>query len=153
MTEEYIRDELDKIKTSELLAYIGSSAGPQKKTDIFKWNILIKGPNKSCFENGLFKLLLTFPKNYPEDPPKIKFVTKIYHPNISLDDGTICLSSLSNDWDGTQNIINIIYSIYSLLKEPNLSHGLNNEALLLYKNDYEGFKKKAQLFIEQNTLN
>jgi len=153
MTEEYIRDELDKIKTSELLAYIGSSAGPQKKSDIFNWNILIKGPNKSCFEKGLFKLLLTFPKNYPEDPPKIKFVTKIYHPNISLDDGTICLSSLSSDWDGTQNIINIIYSIYSLLKEPNLSHGLNNEALLLYKNDYEGFKKKAKEFIEQNTLN
>lgn len=153
MTEEYIRDELDKIKTSELLAYIGSSAGPQKKSDIFNWNILIKGPNKSCFEKGLFKLLLTFPKNYPEDPPKIKFVTKIYHPNISLDDGTICLSSLSSDWDRTQNIINIIYSIYSLLKEPNLSHGLNNEALLLYKNDYEGFKKKAKEFIEQNTLN
>lgn len=153
MSEVYIREELDRIKTSELLSFIGSSAGPQKKTDIYKWNVLLKGPNKSCYEDGLFKLLLTFPKNYPEDPPDIKFITKIYHPNISFDDGVICVSSKSSDWDDNRNIINVIYSIYDLLKKPNLDHGLNKEALLLYKNDYEGFKKKAKECIKQNPLN
>ena len=122
MSEVYIRDELDRIKTSQLLSHIGSSAGPQKKTDIYKWNVLLKGPNKSCYEDGLFKLLLTFPKNYPDDPPDIKFVTKIYHPNISFDDGVICISSKSSDWDENRNIINVIYSIYDLLKKPNLEH-------------------------------
>lgn len=153
MSEVYIREELDRIKTSELLSFIGSSAGPQKKTDIYKWNVLLKGPNKSCYEDGLFKLLLTFPKNYPEDPPDIKFITKIYHPNISFDDGVICVSSKSSDWDENRNIINVIYSIYDLLKKPNLDHGLNKEALLLYKNDYEGFKIKAKECIKQNPLN
>lgn len=153
MSEVYIREELDRIKTSQLLSHIGSSAGPQKKTDIYKWNVLLKGPNKSCYEDGLFKLLLTFPKNYPDDPPDIKFVTKIYHPNISFDDGVICISSKSSDWDENRNIINVIYSIYDLLKKPNLDHGLNKEALLLYKNDYEGFKKKAKEYIKQNPLN
>lgn len=152
MTEIYIREELDKIRTSQLLAPIGCSAGPQKKTDIFKWNVLIKGPKKTCYENALFKLLLTFPSNYPEDPPDIKFVTKIFHPNVSVDDGIICISSKSTDWDKNRSIINVIYSIYDLLKKPNLSHGLNKEALLLYKNDYEGFKKKVKEFNEQNAL-
>ena len=64
----------------------------------------------------------------------------------------ICISSKSTEWDKNQNIINIIYSIYDLLKKPNLEHGLNKEALLLYKNNYEEFKKKAKEFTEQNAL-
>lgn len=151
MSEIYIREELDRIKTSELLSYIGSSAGPQNKQNIFVWNVLLKGPNKSCYENGLFKLLLTFPTNYPEDPPDIKFITKIYHPNIG-NDGVICISSKSTDWKENPNIINVIYSIYDLLKKPNLEHGLNKEALFLYKNDYESFKKKAKEFTEANAI-
>ena len=151
MSEVYIREELDKIKTSQLLTYIGSSAGPVKKTDIFKWNILLKGPNKTCYENGLFKLSLDFPKNYPEDPPDIKFVTKIYHPNISKE-GTICVSSKSTEWDQNRNIVNVIYSIYALLIKPNLEHGLNKEALMLYKNDYESFKKKAKEYTEEYAI-
>ena len=82
MAEEYIRNDLDKIKKSQLLAYIGCSAGPQKKTNIFKWNILLKGPKKSCYEKGLFKLLLEFPDNYPDEPPNIKFL--IGHPLNAL---------------------------------------------------------------------
>ena len=152
MSEAYIREELDKIKTSDLLANIGSSAGPQKKSDIFTWNVLIKGPKKSCYENVLFKLLLKFPNNYPEDPPDIKFVTKIYHPNVSLDNGVICVSSKSTDWNNNRSVITVIYSIYELLKNPNLSHGLNKEALLLYQNDFEGFKKKVEEFNKENAL-
>ena len=142
MSELKIREELDIIKTGDLLHNIGASAGPQKKTDIYKWNVVIKGPNDSCYENGLFKLLLIFPKNYPNDPPDIKFVTKIYHPNISMNDGTICVSSTSSDWENNKSIINVIYSIYDLLKMPSTAHGLNKEALQLYHNDYESFKKK-----------
>ena len=55
MSELYIREELDRIKTSPLLSNIGCTAGPQKKTDIYKWNVIIKGPIKSCYENGIFK--------------------------------------------------------------------------------------------------
>ncbi len=152
MAEEYIRNELDKIKHSGLLTSIGCSAGPQKKTNIFKWNILLKGPKNSCYEKGLFKLLLEFPDNYPNEPPNIKFVTKIYHPNISFDDGTICVSSKSTEWEQHKNLITVIYSIFDLLKKPNESHGLNNDALLLYKNDKKEFQKMATEFTEKNAL-
>lgn len=152
MVEDIIREELDKIKSSDLLSFIGCSAGPQKKSNIFIWNILMKGPNKSCYENALFKLLLTFPQNYPEDPPDIKFLTKIYHPNVSIDDGIICVSSKASDWDKNTSLIDVIYSIYDLLIRPNLDHGLNKEALSLCKNDFENFKKKAKEFTAQNAI-
>ena len=152
MSELYIREELDRIRTSPLLSNIGCTAGPHRKTDIYKWTVIIKGPIRSCYENGLFKLSLIFPKNYPNDPPDIKFVTKIYHPNISINDGTICVSSKSTEWEENKNIINVIYSIYDLLNKPSTEHGLNKEALLLYQNDYESFKKKAKEFTKQNAL-
>ena len=79
-------------------------------------------------------------------------MTKIYHPNISLNDGTICVSSKSTEWEENKNIINVIYSIFDLLNKPSTAHGLNKEALLLYQNDYESFKKKAKEFTMQNAL-
>lgn len=32
-------------------------------------------------EGGVFKAHLTFPKDYPQKPPKMKFITDIWHPN------------------------------------------------------------------------
>lgn len=34
-----------------------------------------------CSEGGFFKCHLYFPKEYPLRPPKMKFVTEIWHPN------------------------------------------------------------------------
>ena len=100
----------------------------------------------------MFQLSIKFPTNFPNDPPDIKFITKIYHPNISLDNGVICISTISSDWEKNPDIISVLYSIYDLLKIPNLNHGLNKEALTLYKNDPEQFKKKAKEFTKENAL-
>jgi ubiquitin-protein ligase len=35
----------------------------------------------SCAE-GVFRLELFLPEEYPMSPPKVRFLTKIYHPNI-----------------------------------------------------------------------
>ena len=144
MSEIFIREELDLIKKSGLLNQIGCSVGPKKKTNIYEWNVIMKGPNKTPYEKGLFQLSIKFPKNYPDDPPDVKFVTKIYHPNISFDKGVICVATKSSDWEKNKSIINVIYSIFDLLNKPNLEHGLNKEALLLYKNDIKIFNKKAK---------
>lgn len=34
-----------------------------------------------CSEGGFFKANLTFPRDYPLRPPKMKFITEIWHPN------------------------------------------------------------------------
>lgn len=51
----------------------------------------ITGPEGTPYEGGVFKIDIIIPSSYPFEPPKMKFVTKIWHPNISSNTGAICL--------------------------------------------------------------
>lgn len=50
--------------------------------DLFNIKGHINGPKNSPFEGGVFKIEAKIPKNYPFSPPSVKFVTRIWHPNI-----------------------------------------------------------------------
>lgn len=51
----------------------------------------IMGPQGTPYEGGVFEIDINIPKQYPFEPPKMKFSTKIWHPNISSQTGAICL--------------------------------------------------------------
>lgn len=46
-------------------------------------------------QGGIFKLELFLPEDYPMTPPKIRFLTKIFHPNVDKL-GRICLDVLKS---------------------------------------------------------
>jgi ubiquitin-conjugating enzyme (huntingtin interacting protein 2) len=54
----------------------------------------ILGPQGTCYEGGVFEIDIQIPKQYPFEPPKMKFQTRIWHPNISSQTGAICLVRL-----------------------------------------------------------
>ena len=55
----------------------------------------VMGPEESVYEGGVFVVDIVIPKQYPFEPPKMKFITKVYHPNVSSQTGAICLVSRS----------------------------------------------------------
>jgi ubiquitin-conjugating enzyme E2 G2 len=63
----------------------GIFAGPATEDDMFNWEALIQGPEGTPFEGGVFAAELKFPKDYPLNPPTMKFVGGgVWHPNGNL---------------------------------------------------------------------
>ena len=54
----------------------------------------IEGPADSPYEGGRFRLEVSIPSRYPFEPPSVRFLTPIYHPNIDSA-GRICLDLLN----------------------------------------------------------
>ena len=61
----------------------GISAAPFED-NLRYFNVLIAGPADTPYEGGVFKFELFLPKEYPMVPPKVRALTKIYHPNFVL---------------------------------------------------------------------
>ncbi|XP_064635252.1 ubiquitin-conjugating enzyme E2 T-like [Lineus longissimus] len=82
----------------------------------------IIGGEGTPYEGGIFKLEVNISDRYPFEPPKVKFVTPIYHPNID-NGGRICLDSLKmppkGAWKPSLNISTILTQIQQLMAEPN----------------------------------
>ena len=119
------------------------SAGPIDDTNIFKWSATIIGPTDTPYENGVFKLLIHYPTDYPFKPPKISFVTKIYHPNISAS-GAICLDILKNQWSPALNTSQVLLSLCSLLDDPNPDDPLVVSIANLYKKNKDKYIANAR---------
>jgi len=75
----------------------------------------------------VYKLELFLPEEYPMTPPKVRFMTKIYHPNVDRL-GRICLDVLKDKWSPALQIRTVLISIQALMSAPNPDDPLNNEA-------------------------
>jgi ubiquitin-conjugating enzyme E2 D/E len=106
------------------------SAAPEDN-DMYHWSGTIIGPTGSVYEGGLFSLSIEFPPNYPFKPPKVKFLTRIYHPNIHSGGG-ICLDILKNNWSPALTVSKVLISICSLLDDPNPDDPLVPEIADMY---------------------
>ncbi|WOL12412.1 SCAR-like protein 2 isoform X1 [Canna indica] len=95
----------------------GISASPSEENMRY-FNVMILGPAQSPYEGGVFKLELFLPEEYPMAAPKVRFLTKIYHPNIDKL-GRICLDILKDKWSPALQIRTVLLSIQALLSAPN----------------------------------
>lgn len=109
---------------------------------LMAWNVYIRGPENTPYAGGLYECNITISENYPLNPPKFKFKTKIFHPNISVD-GDVCIDILKNQWSPVLNIGNIMVSICSLLSDPNANSPLNGSAGDMYLRSKDDYNKIA----------
>jgi len=119
------------------------SAGPIDEQDMFKWQATIMGPQDSPYQGGVFFLTIQFPPDYPFKPPKVTFVTRIYHPNINSN-GSICLDILRSQWSPALTISKVLLSVCSLLTDPNPEDPLVPEIARLYKSDRNKYNDLAK---------
>ena len=147
----------------------GINAAPISADNIFQWNAILDGPEDSLFEDASFVLTLKFPQDYPNHPPEVKFVTRVFHPNIceqrrrdvmnfltlcSLSDmdGSICLDILQQRWSASLDVSTILVSIRSLLTDPNPASPANSEAATLYQNHRRDYERRVREYIDQQLM-
>uniref|UniRef100_A0A8C9DD38 Ubiquitin conjugating enzyme E2 A n=1 Tax=Prolemur simus TaxID=1328070 RepID=A0A8C9DD38_PROSS len=119
------------------------------------WNIIFFIIDKYIFLNlsflttGTFKLTIEFTEEYPNKPPTVRFISKMFHPNVYAD-GSICLDILQNRWSPTYDVSSILTSIQSLLDEPNPNSPANSQAAQLYQENKREYEKRVSAIVEQS---
>jgi len=131
--------------------------------NIFEWEVSLFGPPDTLYQGGYFKANMKFPADYPYSPPSVRFITKVWHPNV-YENGDLCISILHppvddpqsgelpcERWNPTQNVRTILLSVVSLLNEPNTFSPANVDASVMYRRwkDSKGKDKEYEHIIRK----
>lgn len=131
------------------------------------WEVAIFGPPDTLYQGGYFKAQMKFPTDYPYSPPTIRFLTKVWHPNV-YENGDLCISILHppvddprsgelpcERWNPTQNVRTILLSVISLLNEPNTYSPANVDASIMYRRwrDSKGCDKEYENIVRKQVSN
>ena len=116
------------------------------ESDIHHLKGSFQGPPGTPYENGKFIVDIEVPMEYPFKPPKMKFDTKVYHPNVSSVTGAICLDILKNAWSPVITLKSALISLQALLQSPEPNDPQDAEVAQHYLRDRESFNKTAALW-------
>jgi ubiquitin-conjugating enzyme E2 A len=120
----------------------GITAQPDPN-NILHWTGEVRGPSETEWEGGVFKMVLDFPESYPIEPPKVRFLTKLFHPNV-YPDGNVCVDVLQNNWTATSDVLSILISIQVLLTCPNPNSPANKEAGQLLADNPQQYREQVR---------
>jgi len=133
-----------------------------KDDNIMEWNVYIVGPPDTAYEGGIFRVSMTFPNEYPTQPPKLKFLSEFWHPNVYVD-GTVCISILhppiddptsgeriEERWSPAQSVETILLSAISLLSDPNISSPANVDASVEFRTKPQVYRERIKKLVEKS---
>uniref|UniRef100_A0A183CIH9 UBIQUITIN_CONJUGAT_2 domain-containing protein n=1 Tax=Globodera pallida TaxID=36090 RepID=A0A183CIH9_GLOPA len=117
---------------------------------------------QSTRHSGTFLAQLDFPRNYPQRPPKMRFLSDVLHPNI-FKDGHVCISILHEQgddpfgeekaterWQPTLTVESIVISVQSMLSTPNFLSPANLDAALMFRTDILGYNDTVRQCVRQS---
>ena len=87
-------------------------------TDFTRLKGHFDGPPDTPYEGGHYEVDIHITPEYPFKPPQMKFITKIWHPNVSSQTGAICLDTLGTQWSPVLTVKSALISLQSLLSSP-----------------------------------
>ncbi|KAG8950465.1 NEDD8-conjugating protein ubc12 [Tulasnella sp. 424] len=119
-------------------------------SDILNFTLTIT-PDEGMYKGGTFDFSFAINTNYPHDPPKVKCIPKVYHPNLDLE-GNVCLNILREDWKPVLNLTSVMVGLQYLFLEPNPDDPLNKEAAEDLRRDRDAFIQNVKRTMNGGSL-
>lgn len=121
--------------------------------DLSEWYASIRGPPSGPYSKGTFELSILIPPNYPSKPPSMKFLTKIWHPNVSFTTGEVCLDVLAAQWSPAWNLESTCMAIVALMGDPEPDSPLNVDAAAVFRTgDRVAYGSMCRMYTEVYAL-
>merc|ERR1719510_547418 len=148
------RSSIPRIKKEfEEIGKLGPEAGITAELvakDFKHWKGYIQGPSDTCYEGGQFAVDIKIPSEYPFEPPKMNFDTKVWHPNVSSQTGAICLDVLKTEWSPALTIRTALLSLQALLSTPEPNDPQDAIVAKQFKSKRDLFNTTAKQWTEKH---
>lgn len=109
------------------------------------WEAIVPGPDDSPYKGGRFKVQVYLPETYPLGPPTVRFLTPIYHLNVSPTAGNVCLGFLNEEnWLPTRCVRDVLSAVFSLLIKPEPENYAGQDLLEAYNHTRAVYNEKAR---------
>jgi ubiquitin-conjugating enzyme E2 M len=118
--------------------------------DLLNFTLTIT-PDEGMYQGGAFNFSFVINTNYPHEPPKVKCLQTIYHPNVDLE-GNVCLNILREDWKPVLNLNSVMVGLQYLFLEPNADDPLNKEAAEELRKNREQFLQNVKQSMTGRTV-
>ncbi|KAL6494407.1 Ubiquitin-conjugating enzyme E2 27 [Orobanche gracilis] len=121
---------------------------PRSESNLVNLLGTIPGPQGTPYEGGTFKIDITLPDGYPFEPPRMRFATKVWHPNISSQSGAICLDILKDQWSPALTLKTALLSVQALLSAPEPDDPQDAVVARQYLKENQTFVRTARYWTE-----
>ena len=119
------------------------SIGQPDSNNPYEWEATIMGPSHTPYHGGVFYISIQFPQEYPFKPPRVQFITKVYHPNINSN-GNFSLEILNpQEWNPGYTIVKVLLILYSMLEKPNPDDPIVYDIAKQFKFDHSLYEATA----------
>lgn len=112
--------------------------------NLMHWNAMVAGPENTPYEGGVFTIDLQFPNEYPFKAPKVRFLTRVYHPNVKSASGEICADMINENWGPTLNVMYCLSAIKQMLEQPDGDNPLEPEIAKQLQDNKAEFENTAR---------
>lgn len=107
----------------------------------------------SPYAGALFQVQFDFQPTYPMVPPKVKFLTPVYHPNVKKegeDAGAMCADFVSKEWKPSETVRGVLEKIVALLASPNAEEPLEASIGAQMTESIDAFEAEAKAWVKKH---